>query len=256
MSTTAGSPNGADSGVRSVTRVVDLLELFDNAHPTRLLRELVEGTELPKTTVVRLVATLCARGVLALRSDGTYSLGPELLRWARIAGITWAPPEEVLELMRELSAETGETANLYIRQGIHRVVVAQRESTSTVRSVIPVGVPYPLWAGAAGKILLLDAPELLDDVAAESPHGPGFVDELRSTVAAARERGYVVVHGERELGSSGLSCPIRGAKGTVVAALTLGGPTGRFTEERMPRYIEATMTAADKISAVGLRGLD
>ena len=247
MARNMASSGGVDLGVRSVTRVVDLLELFDNANPTRSLRELVEGTALPKTTVVRLVATLCARGVLTPRSDGSYSLGPELLRWARLAGSTWQPPEEVLELMRELSSDTGETANLYIRQGIHRVVVAQCESTSTVRSVIPVGVPYPLWAGAAGKILLFDEPNLIDDVVAESPYGPEFGSELKSKIEGARIRGFVVVHGERELGSSGLSCPIRGAKGTVVAALTLGGPTGRFTEERMPRYIEATKTTAAKI---------
>ena len=144
----AEKPAVADAGVRSVTRVIDLLELFDAAHPTRSLKELVEGTKLPKTTVVRLVATMCARSVLTSRADGFYSLGPEMLRWVRLAGKTWAPPEEVVDIMRQLSADTGETVNLYIRQGLSRVVVAQCESTATVRSVIPLGVPYPLWAGA------------------------------------------------------------------------------------------------------------
>ena len=42
----------------------------------------------------------------------------------------------------------------------------------------------------------------------------------------------------------------------VVAALTLGGPTGRFTEDRTPHYIECTRAAAEEISAIGLPGLD
>ncbi|MGW5383418.1 IclR family transcriptional regulator [Nocardia sp. NPDC003963] len=252
----AERPSVSDSGVRSVTRVIDLLEMFDVAHPTRTLKELVDGTALPKTTVVRLVATMCARNVLTTRGDGSYSLGPEMLRWVRLAGRTWAPPEAVVDVMRELSADTGETVNLYIRQGLTRVVVAQCEGTATVRSVIPVGVPYPLWAGAAGKILLQAAPEIVGDVAADSPYGPGFAEELRQQIDAGRERGYQLVHGERELGSSGLSFPIVDGHGVVRAALTLGGPTGRFTDDRTPRYIECTRVAAAKISAVGLPGLD
>ena len=252
----AEKPSVADAGVRSVTRVIDLLELFDTANPTRTLKELVEGTELPKTTVVRLVATMCARNVLSTRLDGSYCLGPEMLRWVRLAGKTWTPPQEVVDIMRRLSTDTGETINLYIRQGLSRVVVAQCESTATVRSVIPVGVPYPMWAGAAGKILLLSAPELIDDVAADSPHDAGFADRLRDAVEAGRKRGYQMVHGERELGSTGLAFPITDDHGTVVAALTLGGPTSRFTEDRIPRYIDYTRAAAEAISALGLPGLD
>lgn len=252
----AEKPTIADAGVRSVTRVIDLLELFDAGHPTRTLKDLVEGTSLPKTTVVRLVATMCARKLLTARADGSYCLGPEMLRWVRLAGQTWAPPQEVIDVMRQLSADTGETVNLYIRQGLSRVVVAQCESTATVRSVIPVGVPYPLWAGAAGKILLQGAPELIADVAADSPRGRQSAEELRAAVDAGHQRGYVLVHGERELGASGLSFPITNAHERVVAALTLGGPTGRFTEDRMPSYIDHTRAAAEKISSIGLPGLD
>lgn len=252
----AEKPASGDAGVRSVTRVIDLLELFDSAHPVRSLKELVEGTSLPKTTVVRLVATMCARSVLSVRPDGTYCLGPSMLRWVRLAGKTWTPPDEVVAVMRQLSADTGETVNLYIRQGLSRVVVAQCESTATVRSVIPLGVPYPLWAGAAGKILLMSAPDLIDDVAADSPHGPGYAEKLRSAIEEGRERGYQMVHGERELGSTGLSFPIPNDRGTVVAALTLGGPTSRFTDDRVPRYVDFTRRAAAAISEIGLPGLD
>ncbi|WP_433754805.1 IclR family transcriptional regulator [Nocardia sp. CA-135398] len=245
-----------DTGVRAVTRVIDLLELFDTAHPARSIKELVEGTGLPKTTVLRLCATLCARNVLTARTDGTFGLGPGMLRWVRLAGRMWTPSDEVAEVMRELSRDTGETVNLYVREGLSRIVVAQCESSATVRSVIPVGVPYPLWAGAAGKVLLQAAPELLPAVAAESPRGPEYEKELGAAVDAARERGYALVHGEREMGASGLAFPVTDAHARVVAALTVGGPTGRFTEDRVARYVEATRSAAAKIAALGLPGID
>ena len=59
-----------------------------------------------------------------------------------------------------------------------------------------------------------------------------------------------------ELGATGLSFPILNDRGTVVAALTLGGPTSRFTEDRIPKYIDYTRVAAEAISALGLPGLD
>lgn len=256
VATNSADRPAGDTGVRAVTRVVDLLELFDSTHPARTVKDLVDGTGLPKTTVVRLCATLCARSVLTARPDGTYSLGPEMLRWVRLAGRIWTPPQEVVDIMRELSHDTGETANLYVRQGTSRIVVAQCESSATVRSVIPIGVPYPLWAGAAGKVLLQAAPDLIETVAAESPHGPAAAEELRDAVEAARHRGYALAHGERELGASGLSFPVTDSQGRIVAALTIGGPTSRFTDDRMPNYISTTRTAAEKISRTRLVGID
>ena len=247
--------DATDSGVRSVGRVVDLLESFDVTHPTRTMRELQLSTGLPKTTVLRLVSTLVARGVLSQRREGEFTLGPELLRWSRLAGQVWTPSPEVVAVMRRLSEQTGETANLYARQGLSRVVVAQAESSSTVRSVVPLGVPFPLGTGAASKVLLLDHPELVDEAATRSGDAT-TAEQLRADVEACRQRGHQLSHGEREQGASGLSFPVRGRHGDVVAALTLGGPTGRFTEERLPTYISATRAAALEVEQLGLPGLD
>jgi len=53
--------SSADS-VRSVSRALGLLTLFDEDHPLHSLRELLERTELPKTTVLRLIQTLGSVG--------------------------------------------------------------------------------------------------------------------------------------------------------------------------------------------------
>jgi DNA-binding IclR family transcriptional regulator len=69
-----------DSSVRSVTRALDLLNLFDHHRPFLTMREIVERSELPKTTVVRLLANLEARALVSVRSDATYTLGAGMLR--------------------------------------------------------------------------------------------------------------------------------------------------------------------------------
>ncbi|WP_312878385.1 IclR family transcriptional regulator domain-containing protein [Lentzea indica] len=59
-------------------------------------------------------------------------------------------------------------------------------------------------------------------------------------------------HGERESGASGAAVPVVDAQGRIVAALALGGPTTRFTEDRVPSFREALARAAQEISQLGL----
>ncbi|TMC29087.1 MAG: IclR family transcriptional regulator, partial [Chloroflexi bacterium] len=54
-------------GVRSVHRALSLLTLFDEEHPARTMRELVEMAQLPKTTALRLIQTLERSGYLYSR---------------------------------------------------------------------------------------------------------------------------------------------------------------------------------------------
>ena len=48
-------------GVRSVARALDLLALFDDAHRSRSMRELIDGTGLAKSTVVPKSAVKASR---------------------------------------------------------------------------------------------------------------------------------------------------------------------------------------------------
>ena len=249
----AVSDNG--DGVRSVGRAVDVLSLFDEHHPTRTLRELVELSGLPKTTVVRLIATLESRRLIAERSDARYGPGAGFLRWVRLSQSLWEINQATRQSMRDLVDELGETVNVYVRQGTNRMSIAQEEGTATVRSVIAVGVPMPLSAGATAKVLLTGAPPaVFADLAAATP---GLdVDALRRQVSAVREHGYAVTHGERELGASAVAAPIRNSEDLVIAALSVSGPTSRFTAERVGPYIAAVTKAAEQVSSNGLGSVE
>ncbi|UYP17923.1 IclR family transcriptional regulator [Rhodococcus sp. Z13] len=240
---------GTDGGVRSVARAFDLLNGFDAEHPVRTLRELVELSGLPKSTVVRLLGTLTSQGLVANRGDSTtYSVGPAFLRWVALADAMWEVGAEARQLMTDLRDRCGETVNIYIRQDLHRVSIAQVEGTTTVRSVVQVGERYPLVAGAAGRILLGGCPDEVLDTLAEQE---GATD-LRNGAAGAREVGYAITHGDRELGASAVAAPIVSADGRVLAALSISGPTSRFTADRVARYVDAVTDTARQISAVGL----
>lgn len=236
-----------DGAVRSVTRALDLLGHFTERRMVWSVSELARTSGLPKTTVVRLVATLASTGMLWERPDGQVTVGAGLLRWARLARAGWELPESVREVMSDLADRCGETVNLYVRQGSVRVCVAQAEGPQTLRHVVRTGDELPLWVGAASKVLLTAAPADVLDAMVERA-GPALAD----AVDRARAEGFAVTHGERESGASGAAAPILDAAGVVVAALALGGPTARFTDERVASFRDELVRAARAVSRLGL----
>lgn len=246
----------AGEGVRSVLRALDLLALFDESHRSRSARELIDATGLPKSTVVRLVATLEQRGLLWTRGDGRLALGTGMLRWAQLAQDAWQMPPEAVELLRALSDDSGgESSRIYIRQGTNRVCVAQHEGTQQLRHVVRIGEAMPLWAGASGHVLLTGCGQ--EDVArtaSAAALGPEFASVLADRVARAQEQGWAVSHGEREDGVSAVAAPVTDASGRTVAAAGLGGPTNRFTQERVEELVPVVTEVAAQLSTLRFIG--
>lgn len=241
----------AGGGVRSVQRAVEIMSLLTEQRPAITIREIVEATGLPKTTVLRLVQTLDHNGLLSPTSTG-YMAGPGLWRWAHLAKTSWEPPAETRELMRNLVERQRETVNIYVRHRISRVCVAQEESPMPLRHVVQVGDELPLWAGATSKVLLRDAPaSLIDRVAEASPSGIDQSEKLREWITEAREAGFAVSHGEREVGLSAIAVPVEDKSGDVVAALSFSGPTSRFTDERLDDLAADLMDAAATLTDRG-----
>ena len=57
--------------------------------------------------------------------------------------------------------------------------------------------------------------------------------QLARELEAARERGYATIEDELEVGLAAVASPIHDAAGTVVAALSVAGPTARLTAPRL-----------------------
>jgi DNA-binding IclR family transcriptional regulator len=242
----------SDAGnVRSVQRAMEILSLLTEARPTVTIREIVDQTGLAKTTVIRLVQTLEQNGLLWATPRG-YTAGPGLWRWAHLARRGWELPPETQQLLRDLAARQGETVNLYMVRDIYRVCVAQQESPQPLRHVVRVGDELPLWAGASSKVLLRDAPPaLLTRIALSSPYGESHVDQLREWIDDAAVTGWAASAGEREVGLSAVAVPVTGRSVSVVAALSLSGPTMRFAPERIPEFVDDLKKVAARMSERG-----
>ena len=239
------------SSVRSVQRALDILALLTEDRPVVAIREIVEATGLAKTTVIRLIQTLEQNGLVWGTPNG-YMAGPGLWRWTHLARSSWELPPETRRQLRDLGSRQRETVNLYMTRDIYRVCIAQQESPQPLRHVVHVGDELPLWSGASSKVLLRDAPEpLLLRIARTSPYGDGHVQRLREWIDEAAHAGWAVSHGEREDGLSAVAVPIIGRSGAVVAALSLSGPTVRFTPDDVDRFATDLRDVGQQVSERG-----
>ena len=117
-------------------------------------RRLAEATRLPAKAVERILAELERSEFVALLSDGSYTLGLELTRLA--ARIRWLEQyrlaaRPVLVHLRDI---TGETANLFVRDGDTAMYIDQVESRSPLRFSNLVGLRVPIADSASGAALL------------------------------------------------------------------------------------------------------
>lgn len=134
-----------------IARAAAVLRALEGQSEGLTLAALARATELPRTTVQRLVTALQAQQ-LALGVDGRFRLGPAI---TRLAGAAFLDVAGVARPHIEaLGRATHETVNLSVLRGTHAVLVDQVASDRELRVVTPVGSALPLYCTAHGKALL------------------------------------------------------------------------------------------------------
>ena len=215
------------SGVGVVDKSVAVLGALE-ARPLSL-NELVEATGFSRATTHRLAVALEAHGLVRRDDEGRFALGVRLIALGRAAAEAIPLAAAAGPALEDLRDVTGESVQLYVRDGDRRVCIAALESPHGLRTIVPMGAALPLDKGSAGELL----------------RGAD-----RATV-----KPWVASVGEREAGVASVSAPVLDATGTVVAAVSVSGPIERTTRQPGKRYGDAVAAAARRIErAAGLQG--
>ncbi|EWS82501.1 IclR family transcriptional regulator [Brachybacterium phenoliresistens] len=231
----------AGSGVGVLDKAAIVLGALEAGPAT--LAQLVQLTDLARPTAHRLAVALEHHRLVARDMQGRFVLGPRLGELAAAAGedrlLAAAGP--VLGALRD---HTGESAQLYRRQGDHRVCVAAAERPIGLRDSVPLGATITMKAGSAAQILLAwEEPDRLH----RGLHGARFTATMLSAV---RRRGWAQSIGEREPGVGSVSAPVRGPNGRVVAALSVSGPLDRITRQPGRLHAAAVISSANHLTDV------
>ena len=203
------------------------------------LAELCNRTGLPRATAHRLAVGLEVHRLLRRDSDGQWHSGPAL---AELAGSAVDPLVDaatfVLPKLRDI---TGESVQLYRRDGMQRVCVSAAEPPSGLRDTVPVGARLPMSAGSGAKVLAAWVdPATQRSILADAVFG-------ERTLLEVRRRGWAQSVGEREPGVASVSAPVRDNNGTVIAAVSVSGPIDRIGRRPGVKWATDLLAAAEAL---------
>lgn len=194
-------------------------------------------TGQPRATAHRLALAMEAEHLLRRDQQGRFRLGFELIRLGRLATDAFPFAELARPVVAALRDRTGESAQLYVRDGAGRRCVVSLPSPHALRWTVAEGALLPMGAGSAGKVLHDSA----DAGAGRSERDP--IDAV--LVAESVE--------EREPGVASVSAAVTDASGAVVAAVGVSGPVERLTRNPRRMFGADVERAAVELTAVLMR---
>ncbi|MGW3470342.1 IclR family transcriptional regulator [Saccharopolyspora sp. NPDC000995] len=228
---------GQHSGIGVLDKAVAVLQAV--ASEPCGLAELCSRTGLPRATAHRLAVGLEVHRLLRRGSDGRWRPGAAL---AELAGGAVDPLlEAATTVLPKLRDVTGESVQLYRRDGMQRLCIATAEPPSGLRDTVPVGTALSMTAGSGAKVLAAwSDPATQRAVVADAVYG-------ERTLMEVRRRGWAQSVAERESGVASVSAPVRDAQGNVVAAISVSGPIDRMGRRPGARWAADLLAAADAL---------
>jgi IclR family acetate operon transcriptional repressor len=221
------------------------------------IRDLARESSIPRSAVHRIVTEMASVGLLTADGDGRYSIGPDLAR----IGILVAGRVDVRRvgrpILERVAAEIGETVVLALYDPSRRQFSAV-DAVETSHPIRYIWESLQDWSdvhlGSSGKGILAFLPESeRDAILASLPdpipgRRPISQEALRRELALARERGWVISHGERYDGAIGVSAPIRDAAGRVIGDLIGTWPDNRTNATKEADAATSIKRGADELS--------
>lgn len=258
---TAGRPAGSGKSTsghsQSLVRGLNLLERLSLSPGGLVLSEVAEQTDLAPSTTHRLLQALQSQGFVTQDNElgvwkidvKTFRIGNSFLEARDFVGAS-------RPFLRRLTARTGETANLGVRDNGTAVFLAQSESPQMMRMITRLGSRAPLHASGVGKALMAWLPndELerildergLDRLTENTLHSP---EVLREGLLEVRRQGFACDRQEHAIGLHCVAACLHDEHGIPLAAISVSGPVARIPETRLVELGDMVRDTAAEITA-------
>ncbi len=239
-----------EEGSQSIDRAARILVRLVESEEAVTLSGVMEETRLPKTTAARLLRALERNGLAQRRRGGGFRPGPVLVEYARRDSAVGDLATLALPYLERLGSTTGETANIAIPTPAGVARLAQVDSNHPLGAGNWVGRRIPIHASSMGKVFMAFG-------AAQPPFGrlarlgPRTIVSLEALLAElddVRRHGYATTWEELDEGLCSAAAPVRGARGSVIAAISVSAPTVRTSLERLQHVAGQVVEEARALS--------
>jgi len=228
--------------VNSLGRGLSILEAFDYSNPTLGITEIYRKTSLPKSTVHRLIQTLCNLGyVIPIKAENKYMLGPKVLNLGFAVLYSLELREVAGPYIRELSNSTGETVNVAILDKWHLVYVERLKTQQIININLNIGSRLELYNTSMGRVLaagqsnewLSEYLYYLRQISEAKDYwrdnGKKFLEILKEV----SDTNYAINDEELTPGLRSVATPVRNREGNVVGAVNIAVSSSVYSLERL-----------------------
>ncbi|WAH61971.1 IclR family transcriptional regulator (plasmid) [Pseudomonas silvicola] len=218
-------PDEKPSRARGVARVIDIFRQLHIARQPMAMRDLIDATGAPRSSVYELVSLLSEAGLVELDADGAVFFGREMHYY----GADYMAHNDLIRrasAMVEIVARHGETVQLCMLEGNkYTVVLSESSNAHPFKITSDIGVRVPITWTATGRLLLSNWSDsaILDLIPEEDYRlasgqildKQAFLDEIHH----AGKLGYCMTEGLSESFTCCMAAPIRSRSGQAVAAI-------------------------------------
>ncbi len=225
---------------QALSRGLAVLEALAATDGGATLTALAARLKMPAPTAHRLLATLEAAGYVQAGPNGEWLMG---VRAFRVGASFLSHRNLVVQAypyLKDLMEHAGETANLAVIEGGEAVFVEQVQCRELMRMSAKLGARSPIHASGVGKAMLAAMDERGvaaivggRELARYTAHTVTSAAALARELAATRARGYAIDDEEHANGMRCVAATVYDENGEPWAAVSLAGPTTRFTRERI-----------------------
>jgi IclR family transcriptional regulator, acetate operon repressor len=250
------------SGV--MERTLGILELLASKAEPLDLGVIAEELDIPRSAVHRLLTDLVKCGyVRQTRDHGQYTLTTKLVS----LGLSYLSQTGIVDiaqpLLDRLAAASGELVRLSVIDGERLTWVARAQGAKQGLRYDPdMGQIARLSCSASGLAWLStmsdeDALQMvsrqgLGQCADYGPNAPETIADFMLALNATRKRGYSMAIETFAIGLSAVAAPVCRPGQPPIGVISIGGPTVRFTPEKMAEVGPALLTIAAELASASL----
>ncbi|MPQ57838.1 IclR family transcriptional regulator C-terminal domain-containing protein [Duganella sp. FT27W] len=243
------------SFMTSLARGLAVVQAFSDSRKPQTIANISQKTGIPRAAVRRCLHTLRELGYVDAELNN-FSLRPKVLTLGYSYLSSTPLTVSAQPYLNSISRTLNESSSLAVLDDGEVLYVA-RAATSRVMSVaLNTGSRLPAYCTSLGRVMLAHLPPAELDrylantkLRAMTKNTVVSQKGLREILAGVREQGYAVNDEELELGLRSIAVPVRGASGTVLAALNVGAQAARVSVKELEKeFLPVLLKGAQELS--------